>query len=326
MGGESSLTVRAMFATTLETHGCRVPPRHAVSVQRGECQQITAIMVWKRQDWQSLGKSMANREWRTSYANHLVKMLKGEEPSAFAMVPHHAQGKGHTLEYLVEYALAYGRLPGRSQTWSNVLVPKSGVVVDEAELDVLMLHERGVFVFESKNYSGWIFGSERQRMWTQSLNKATKTRFYNPILQNATHVRALSERLVVPEEHFVSYIVFSNRCELKKVPSGGGGYRICHRDDLLRLVREDLGRRPVCFNGLQYSTIAERIEELAIASTDLAKEFHRQDVQMATSGSVCPRCGAKLVHRNGRHGAFMGCSNYPRCRFTRSVTQGDGGE
>lgn len=48
-----------------------------------------------------------------------------------------------------------------------------------------MLHERGVFIFEPKNYSGWGFGSERQRMWTQSLNKITKTRFYNPIMQNA---------------------------------------------------------------------------------------------------------------------------------------------
>lgn len=263
---------------------------------------------------------MSNKEWRTSYANHLIKMLKGEEPNAFSMAPHHAQGKGHSLEYLVEYALVHGRLPGRSHTWSNVLVPKDGAVVDEAELDVLMLHERGVFVFESKNYSGWIFGSERQRMWTQSLNKVTKTRFYNPILQNAAHVHALSERLVVPEEHFVSYIVFSNRCELKKVPTAGNDYRICHRDDLMRLVREDLDRRPVCFNGLQYKTILERIETLAAASTIQAREFHKQDVRMASTGDVCPRCGAKLVQRNGRYGAFMGCSSYPRCRFTRAIS------
>ena len=262
---------------------------------------------------------MSNKEWRTSYANHLVKMLRGEEPNVFSMAPHHAQGKGHTLEYLVEYALAHGKLPGRSQTWSNVLVPKNGAVVDEAELDVLMLHERGVFVFESKNYSGWIFGSERQRMWTQSLNKATKTRFYNPILQNAAHIRALSERLVVPEEHFVSYIVFSNRCELKKVPLEGTGYRVCHRDDLLRIVRNDLNSRSVCFNGLQYRTIAERIEGLADASTDQAREYHKQDVRIANTGNVCPRCGAELVRRNGKYGEFLGCSAYPRCRFTRAV-------
>lgn len=260
---------------------------------------------------------MAKREWRTSYLNHLVKLAKGEEPNAFAMAPHNAKGKGHMGEYLIEYALTHARLPGRSRTWSNVLVPKDGAVVDESELDVLMLHERGVFVFESKNYSGWIFGSERQRMWTQTLNRTTKTRFYNPILQNAAHVHVLSERLVVPEESFVSYIVFSDRCELKKVPAKGERYRVCHRDDLMRLVRADLEAMPVAFNGLQYSTLEGRIETLAKASTDEAREFHAQDVRMTQKGNVCPRCGGKLVERSGRYGAFMGCSNYPRCRFTR---------
>lgn len=123
-----------------------------------------------------------------------------------------------------------------------------------------MLHERGVFVFESKNYSGWIFGSEGQRQWTQALNKVTKTRFYNPIMQNAAHVRALSRRLVVPEECFVSYVVFSDRCKLVNVPTRGEGWRVCGNDDLLRLVREDLGSWDVAFNGLQFSTLEGRIE------------------------------------------------------------------
>ena len=35
--------------------------------------------------------------------------------------------------------------------------------------------------------------------------------------------------------------------------------------------------------------------------------------------TVCPDCGGKLVERNGRNGRFIGCSNYPRCRFTRSI-------
>ena len=38
-----------------------------------------------------------------------------------------------------------------------------------SEIDLLMIHEKGIFVFESKNYSGWIFGSADQLHWTQSL-------------------------------------------------------------------------------------------------------------------------------------------------------------
>ena len=32
----------------------------------------------------------------------------------------------------------------------------------------------------------------------------------------------------------------------------------------------------------------------------------------------CPKCGGKLIRKNGRYGSFIGCSNYPRCRYTRS--------
>lgn len=38
-----------------------------------------------------------------------------------------------------------------------------------------------------------------------------------------------------------------------------------------------------------------------------------------TSIHYCPKCGARMVRRNGRYGAFYGCTNYPRCRGTRSI-------
>ncbi|MDO4808170.1 MAG: hypothetical protein Q4A07_13090, partial [Coriobacteriales bacterium] len=66
---------------------------------------------------------MSNKNWRTSYVNHLVKLVKGEEPNAFRIVAHSAKGAGHAGEWLTEYALTHGRLPGRMRTWSNVLVP-----------------------------------------------------------------------------------------------------------------------------------------------------------------------------------------------------------
>lgn len=34
---------------------------------------------------------------------------------------------------------------------------------------------------------------------------------------------------------------------------------------------------------------------------------------------VCPRCGSKLVRRNGPRGEFMGCSSFPKCRYTADV-------
>jgi len=33
----------------------------------------------------------------------------------------------------------------------------------------------------------------------------------------------------------------------------------------------------------------------------------------------CPECGLPLVRRHGRHGPFIGCSGYPKCRFVRNI-------
>ena len=52
-----------------------------------------------------------------------------------------------------------------------------------------MIHEKGIFVIESKNYSGWIFGNERDKKWTQVLANGDKNYFFNPILQNKIHIK-----------------------------------------------------------------------------------------------------------------------------------------
>jgi DNA topoisomerase-1 len=41
----------------------------------------------------------------------------------------------------------------------------------------------------------------------------------------------------------------------------------------------------------------------------------------AATGLTCPKCKKPLVVRNGRMGEFLGCSGYPRCRFTQNFTR-----
>lgn len=36
---------------------------------------------------------------------------------------------------------------------------------------------------------------------------------------------------------------------------------------------------------------------------------------------VCPKCGGQLVQKKGKYGAFIGCSNYPECKYTRNYVQ-----
>ena len=39
---------------------------------------------------------------------------------------------------------------------------------------------------------------------------------------------------------------------------------------------------------------------------------------------VCPDCGSDLIKRSGRYGEFIGCSGFPKCRFTKSLEENEG--
>lgn len=65
----------------------------------------------------------------------------------------------------------------------NVYLPKDNG--ETSEIDVLYITQKGIFVFESKNYSGWIFGDEKGQYWTAMLPNRQKNRFYNPIKQES---------------------------------------------------------------------------------------------------------------------------------------------
>ncbi len=87
------------------------------------------------------------------------------------------------------------------------------------EIDAIMISQSGIFVFESKNYSGWIFGDENQKKWTQTLCArygAQKEHFFNPIMQNQYHIDYL-KKLINKNVKIHSIIVFSDRCEFKNI-------------------------------------------------------------------------------------------------------------
>ena len=79
------------------------------------------------------------------------------------------------------------------------------------QIDILFITAKGIFVIESKNYSGRISGSEHQDNWTLSTPKK-KYKFYNPLRQNQTHINVLSK--ITHNLKFFSLIVFSERCTL----------------------------------------------------------------------------------------------------------------
>ena len=280
--------------------------------------------------------------------------------------------KGAYGEYLI-YRHLDKKLQENHKWLFNIYLPRDNDRT--TEIDVMLFCGSGIYVFESKNYKGWIFGSENRRIWTQCVKpsentRARKYRFLNPIMQNKLHLTYFKKQLT--EEQLAlpihSVILFGNRCSLKKIQLTSGKHTVIrlkeltktftltqqtaslcpesawqdiyallypmtqvseavkqkHIDDINAELRKDETDRetaapvaeaaPACEVTVEGST-----EDVAVqpeATAEVSPEAEADAIE------ICPKCGGKLVERTVKSGAnqgktFMGCSNFPRCRYTK---------
>src|SRR5574344_1396781 len=91
---------------------------------------------------------------------------------------------------------------------NNVYIPFGN---HTKQIDHIVVSPYGIFVIETKNYKGWIYGGEDKQYWTQNIY-GHKFQLYNPILQNQSHIKALKNILPPSSNNaFVSIIAFSNK-------------------------------------------------------------------------------------------------------------------
>lgn len=145
--------------------------------------------------------------------------------------------KGKYAEYLTYESLRHFENNG-GRFLFNVLIPKGDGKT--TEIDVLLICVKGLFVFECKNYSGWIFGNETHKNWTQTLPKGYqgdchKEQFYNPVMQNASHIRHL-KNLIGSNIPMRSVIVFSDRCILMDVTIKSDDVSVINRRNVASVI------------------------------------------------------------------------------------------
>ena len=88
------------------------------------------------------------------------------------------------------------------------------------QIDHIVILESGIFVIETKTYSGWIFGRANDLKWTQTIYQKKST-FQNPIRQNALHINTLAKTLGLSHELLTGVVVFAGDCEFKtEMPPG----------------------------------------------------------------------------------------------------------
>lgn len=78
------------------------------------------------------------------------------------------------------------------------------------QIDHIIVCPYGIFVIETKNHKGMIFGDCYGQVWTQVLRGAGRFKLYSPVLQNNGHLRHLSQQTKIPLNYMQGVIVFTN--------------------------------------------------------------------------------------------------------------------
>jgi hypothetical protein len=167
--------------------------------------------------------------------------------------------KGQYAEYLIYQSLRHLEDTGAKFLF-NLLIPKKNG--GTTEIDVLLICSKGLFVLESKNYSGWIFGNETHQNWTQTLpigrGQSHKERFYNPIMQNAAHVKHL-KNLIGQNVPVWSIIVFSDRCTLKNITLKSTSVSVINRFMVADVVAETCKKNPDTYTEIEINSIYNKL-------------------------------------------------------------------
>jgi hypothetical protein len=162
----------------------------------------------------------------------------------------------NTERNLVLKLLKYG-IPAEN-IFHDLYVEKSSG--NFSQIDLVVITEVGIIVFEVKDYSGWLFGRGNQDKWTQVLSYGKiKHRFYNPVMQNKGHTTALKKQLSQFEElPFYSVIVFYGNCRLRDVSFIPQGTYLAYPERVIDVIKTIMDKN----KSVNYSDKSEIIRVL----------------------------------------------------------------
>nr|WP_275667592.1 NERD domain-containing protein [Photobacterium damselae] len=224
--------------------------------------------------------------------------------------------KGIFGEFLVNRLLS--KLPESDYTLiKDVTLPTSD---GTTQVDHIVVSKYGIFVVETKNMKGWIFGSARQKLWTQKIYRHS-SKFQNPLHQNYKHIKALETLLGCSADYLHSVIVFIGDSTFKtEMPPN-----VTYARGSIRYIQQF---NKVVFSDKDYARLTDSISQIKLKRgviTDLKHRNHvKEIVASKVSSNQCPRCGSEMVLRETKRGEnigkqFWGCSTFPKCRAVKQL-------
>jgi len=194
----------------------------------------------------------------------------------------------------------------------NVTLPTED---GSTQIDHVIVSRYGVFVVETKNIKGWIFGNPSQKFWTQQIYKH-KNKFQNPLHQNYKHTKVMEGLLGLNENQMFSVVVFVGdstfKTEMPENVTYGKGY--------IRFIKS---KKQLVLSEVDVKNIQHKIESGRLTPSFKTHREHVKHVKTIVAAKEnqkkCPKCGRVMVAREVKKEQntgkkFWRCSTYPKCR------------
>jgi len=205
--------------------------------------------------------------------------------------------KGIIGEFIVNFISSICLDMKKYKLIKNVTLPTDD---GSTQIDHIIVSRYGIFVVETKNMKGWIFGGPKQKRWTQVIFKS-KTKFQNPLHQNYKHLKTLEKLLDLPADCFFSVIVFTGECTFKTTMPDNVVYPLGY----IKFVKSKIIHK---LDAGQVDRIVKDIEEERFdrsLKTHINHVNHVNDI-VKTKKNYCPRCGNSLLLKTNRKGPNVG--------------------
>ena len=189
------------------------------------------------------------------------------------------------------------------------------------QIDHIIVSQYGIFVVETKNMKGWIFGGANQKQWTQKIYKHT-SKFQNPLHQNYKHVKTLEACLNTKKESVFSVIIFIGDSTFKtKMPDN-----VAFARGGIEYIKN---QKEIVFTNDEVANIVDQIESGRLERGFKTNRQHvkhvKAIVEQKPDTKSCKKCGSEMVLRKATKGknagnTFWGCSSFPKCRNILEVS------
>lgn len=176
------------------------------------------------------------------------------------------------------------------------------------QIDHIVVNTYGIFVIETKNMVGYIYGDDTKNQWTQVCDDGTVRVFENPVKQNEKHVNIIKS--VLGDMPVYSIVVFAQ----DNVENIRSDYVVASYQ-----LKRALYKGKPTLNDRQMRTVCESLQRYRSKMSHAKFEQRMIHYKECLRNNVCPRCGGNLVIRNGKYEDFYGCSNYPKCKFRKKL-------